>query len=363
MLVASACGGEPADADKPEVVIGVLGDFSADDPVLPLRVLRGVDLAIDDYNGDTASRFTARVASFDTLGNAEGAIAAAEAAAENELLVGVIGPLAIEEILAAGDVFHEAQLPFLIPNTTDVSIPNEGWQGFRRLVSNLAGEGQALADAAATMGDRGPVSLLAAGPGRPSILMESARTFLEDAGVEIQRADLLDNIAEASKAVSKSAAVIYFGPADVGGKFAKALGEAGFEGAFLASSEARQSAFAEQAGEHAEGAITECVCASPDDPRLARFVEVFRSEFDVAPGEFAAESYEGALMILEAIEEVGTRAGRTVEFFASAREFRGETKTYRFNTVGDVGSAVVTLWSYEGGKWTFSGRSELQPGV
>lgn len=362
-MVLAACGTEPEPVDKPEVTVGVLADFSAEDPSLALRVLRGVDLALDHYNAEDASKFQAKVGTFDTQGNPEGAVAAANAAAEDSLVIGVIGPLAPDEILAAGDVLEEARLPFLIPNVADTSIPKEGWRGFRRLVSSLEGEGQALGDAAATQGDRGPTSLISVDQGRPRTLMESARDFLEDAGVEIAHAEIVDGIEGQAAKVKDSAAVVFLGPAALGGTFVKTLREAGFQGAFLASSEARQDAFSENAGEHAEGSLTECVCASVEDPDLAGFASDFKAKFNVDAGEFAAESYEGALMLLEGAEEVGTRQGRIVAFFASARGFRGETKVYRFNTKGEIGVAVVTLWSFDEGEWRFSGRLELQAGA
>jgi ABC-type branched-subunit amino acid transport system substrate-binding protein len=106
------------------------------------------------------------------------------------------------------------------------------------------------------------------------------------------------------------------------------------------------------------GVASSSPAADPTESNARGFAAAYREKFDEAPMPFALEAYEGALMLLEAVEEVEAKPRDITEFFQQNRSFLGDSKRYEFDPTGELPEAPV--WVYESGEgsWRLAGRSD-----
>ena len=361
VLAAAACDEPGRETGGREIlIVGVAG--GAEQGVTK-NVQTGVDMAVGEYNSHPDSTYQVRRQTFDTGGTAEGSAAAGQAILSTERLIGVIGPHSVEEVMAIGGGMSQNSIPMLIPTVSDVRLGQQGWRSFRRLVASDFGEGEALGLEATARGDRAKVALFHdGGPGTAAVL-EGAKSALDGQQVPIARFEEFGGESPdfaglaGSMATDQPAVVIYAGPAARAGVFFAALRAGGFQGPFLASHDARGEGFREAAGEAAEGTITACVCADPGDRQLEAFAQRYRGRFGAGLPVFAVEAYEGAFMVLEAIQEVEARPRAITDFFGVATDFLGESKVYRYAENGELRAPPVWLYQARGDNWQAIGRS------
>lgn len=162
-----------------------------------------------------------------------------------------------------------------------------------------------------------------------------------------------------SGAITKDApeAVVYGGGAESAKSLLDNLRKAGYKGLLVASHQIRELNPDGLGG----GLISSSAGADPADPGAAGFKERFEDRFDAAPTTFALESYEGALMLLEAVEEVQPNPRAVTEFLRLNRKFRGDSKSYEFDDRGELVDAPVWVYESTNGGWKLSGRSDRTP--
>lgn len=364
VLAASACApGPTVRPGRDRVIVGDLGTFSGPGSELGAGAARGIQIAVEEYNRDPDRTFEGRVVRADAKGTPDGAVGGARRLIATERLVGVVGPYRVEEAEAAGPLLDEAGVPFLVPSVTSASLSRFGWRTFRRLVADDRREGAALAAAAARLTRKGATAIFHDGNSAGVEFADGARLALEAARAPVVRVEGLPpkaNLGSVAGSLMKDppAAVLYGGAPDRAGRLLAALRSAGFKGRFVASHQAREPAFANAAGDAGAGALSACVCADPSDPALNAFTQAHRERFQGRPAPFAVEAYEGALMLLEAVEEAEAKPGAIAEFFGTARDFLGDSKNYEYEASGEIASPPVWVYAYLGGAWRFRGRSD-----
>lgn len=360
-ILAAACD-EPARQSGGREIL-IVGAAGADGHPVTKSALNGIDLAIREYNSDADSSYQVRRTIFNTGGNPEGASAAAQTLVGTERLIGVIGPHLPDEVLALGGLLSEGNIPFLIPAVSDIRLAQQGWRSYRRLVANDFAEGQALGSEAVTRGDRGKVAIFHDGGTSHASAAEGAKSSLDKRQVPITRYEEAGGKAPDFGALAGGimgdppSVIIYSGPAERAGAFVAALRGAAYKGIFMASHDARTPEFRNSAKEAAEGAISTCVCADPADLQLATLADRHRERFRSSPAPFAAEAYEGTLMVLEAIQEVEPKPRTITDFFGVATSFLGDTKLYRYGDDGELETPPIWLFQSRGDRWEPMGRS------
>lgn len=358
-LTLVACGGAEAvpEAGREILVLGVMGTSDSDQAPI-VGMIRGVQLAVDQYNGNQDSRYEIELKEFNTRPAPGEAGAGESEIANTERLIGVVGPFAPDEVSALGPALESSGLPYMVPSVTATSVPEDGWRSFRRLVANDRQEGKTLAAVAA---DRvgGAIALVTEESGEGEPFQEGAKealAALERPPIRTDTVEPGDPPINLSAALAKAApeAVLYGGGGASGKALLDELRKAEFKGVVVASHQIRELNPTGLGG----GVISDSAAADPADPGVARFAGRFEDEFDAPPPQFALEAYEGAVMLLEAVEEVQGDPREITGFLQLNRKFRGDSKAYEYNDRGEPVNAPVWVYESTNGGWKLSGRSD-----
>ena len=366
-LLAGCARGTTVRASKDRVVVGGIGNFSGDGSDTTRAILRGAELAISEYNENPDNPFRAETKLVDTKGTTDGTSKAAKDLIATARIVGAVGPFRADQLTIAGPIFDGSALPFVIPSVTDPDIG--GWRSFRRLVANdsLAGEA-AGADAAArsrrgtiaVLYDEGPLSVAAATGAKKAIEEAKANlTHFDKANAKTDIAAVTKGLAGESPAVA-----LFFGPLDRAAQFAGGLKAANYTGRIMVGRSARDKKFTETVGNGGDGILGTSVSADLADPKLKTFVARHQRKFGRLPAPFAAEAYEGTLMLLEALQEVEPppSPGEITDFLSQARVFLGDTKTYTYNDKGEPAATPIWVLELKAGRWHLVGKSrDIRP--
>ncbi|MBW3590679.1 MAG: ABC transporter substrate-binding protein, partial [Actinobacteria bacterium] len=276
-------------------------------------------------------------------------------------LIGVVGPFTAEAVNELGPGFSEAELPFVVPSVGTASAPPDEVTSFRRLIAHHAQEGAVLAAHAAGLVAGGIVLVTEdSDPGRA--FSEGAEPTLAELDRTPERVERvqpeagMDTLATAL-ADAAPEVVLYGGAGSTGSTLVQSLMSKGYEGRIVTSHQVKLAS--------PDGLGTGVISSSPfADPAAAAapgFAEAFEEAYGSTPPRFALEAYEGAWMLLEAIEEVEADAEAVNAFLQSNRSFRGESKQYEFDGSGDLSSGLLWLYESDEGGWTLSGRSDSLP--
>jgi branched-chain amino acid transport system substrate-binding protein len=358
-LALVACGGAEAapEAGREILVLGVMGTSDSDQPAV-VAMIRGVELAVAEYNGNPDFRYEIELEEFNTQ-PAPGEAGAGESEIANaERLIGVVGPFAAAEVSALGPALESSGLSYMVPSVTSTTVPGEGWRGFRRLVANDRQEGRNLAAVAA---DRvgGGIVLVTEDSAEGEPFAEGAKealAALERAPGRVDTVEPGDPPVNLSAAIVKAApeAVLYGGGGASGKALLDELRKAQFQGVLVASHQLRELNPDGLGG----GVISGSAAADPADPGAVDFAGRFEDEFDSPAPPFALEAYEGAVMLLEAVEEVQEDPREITRFLQLNRRFRGDAKTYEYDERGELVNAPVWVYESTNGGWRLSGRSD-----
>lgn len=358
VLLLAGCGGNPVPAaGREKLTLGVAGVADAKNSGLT-SMIRGVELAVEEYNKNPDSRYEIEMKQLGTKAvPGEGGSTSGDIT-KTERLIGVVGPFAQQDVADLGPAFEGAGVPFLVPSLTSTAVPLQGWRSFRRLNANDRQEGVALAEHAMRK-VKGAIALVAEDSDPGNAFAAGAKERL-DAG---KRAPSRTETLEPKKAPANLAtslvqggpeAILFGGGGETAAALLEALRKAGFKGLFVASHQLRDM--------NPNGLGINVASSSPgadlSDPGVQNFAGAYRKKFQTAPAPYALESYEGAIMLLDAVEEVGGEPRNVTDFLQQNRKFAGDSKSYAFDGAGEL--TAPPAWIYESltGNWKLLGRSD-----
>ncbi|NGZ99954.1 ABC transporter substrate-binding protein [Nocardioides sp. W3-2-3] len=122
--------------------LAFLGALTGDAGALGQNMVNGIDLALKEYNADNAD-CKISLKKFDSQGSPDKAPALATQIINDDSIVGLIGPGFSGESLATGKTFFEAGLPSISPSATNVTITQQGWTTWHRVIGNDDAQGKA----------------------------------------------------------------------------------------------------------------------------------------------------------------------------------------------------------------------------
>ncbi len=354
-LILTACGGTKTDASGGggatsgsgkvcDAEIAYFGALTGDAANLGINIKNGAELAVQQYNEknpDCKIKFD----TFDSEGDPAKAPALAQKAVQNKKLVGIVGPAFSGESKAANPIFNEAGLNLISASATNPALGQQGWKVFHRVLGNDATQGPAVAKYIKDVVKAEKVFVIDDSSEYGKGLGDQVRKSLGSAvvGSDAVQQKQPDFSASVTKVTGASADALFFaGYYAEASKLIKQLRAAGWKGVFVAPDGVKDSAFIQQAGAAAEGAVLTCPCV-PEDV-APEFAAAYQKAFNGPPATYSAEAFDAANVFVDAIAD-GKTSSQDVSDFLKAYDKPGVTKRIKFDENGEP--AEVSVWAYK----------------
>jgi branched-chain amino acid transport system substrate-binding protein len=164
---------------------------------------------------------------------------------------------------------------------------------------------------------------------------------------------------EAIEAAQPEAVLFYGQPEDIGHAVVL-LRKAGSKAAFFGFDRLKEEGFQKAAGKAAEGmTITYFFNPARTDKPWVEFVQRFRKRWGEQPDIYAAYGYDGARLMIEAIDHAGPNRFRVREYLAGLDEWDGVTGHMIFDGRWD-NIVPISVAEFKQGNWVFEPFPELK---
>lgn len=161
---------------------------------------------------------------------------------------------------------------------------------------------------------------------------------------------------EAIKAANPDAVLFYGQPEDIG-RFAAQFRAAGISARFFGFDRLMDEAFQKNAGTAADGTtITYFFDPNRTDPAWTAFAARYEKRFGLKPDIYAAYGYDGANLMIEAIDHAGPNRFRIRDYLANLDTWSGVTGPMKFDGRWD-NIAPFAVASFREGRWQFEPHS------
>ncbi|MET0453573.1 MAG: branched-chain amino acid ABC transporter substrate-binding protein [Mycobacterium sp.] len=307
-------------------------------------IRNGAQLAVDKHNAANPG-CQVQLKLFDTAGDPAVAAGVVPEIVEDTYTVGVIGPSSAAEVVAMGGLFRDAGVVAATPSATENALSENGWGTFFRGLANDGVQGLSVANY--MKGARGYRSVCVVDDGSDygRELAGAVRQGLgpaarPDCGVSVA----VDN-GDPTSAVSRvdavnPDAVFYAGHSGPAADFVTRLREGGVTATFVGGGASKDAAFAERAGDAANGSLLSCGCA----PATGPFAEDYSQRFGARPASFAAEAYDLATIMLKGIDR-GINTRPALLDFMHTYDGLGTAGRYQWTESGEL--TAPSIWIYE----------------
>ncbi|WP_432247432.1 bifunctional serine/threonine-protein kinase/ABC transporter substrate-binding protein [Streptomyces sanyensis] len=304
-----------ASAARPAHTIALQADLSGDAQRTGTAQLRGVRLAVQEFNARRDAPFTLSLVVRDDGGDPQRAAAAAEELAADSSVLAVIGPTTEAAAEAVLPVCDRALLPLVSVTAGAVKLLVLGARSFVQarphdsllpffLSAHLRG----------TAGSRtiGIVNDRAAGDYGWEIAGTLSKLLNQGGHPYVPKvvSGQYGSFGPAVDALLSGGAdsVVFAGLHERGAQFARTLRERGFTGPRAAAHGLLDPRFVEAAGEAAEGWVIAAPALDPaEHPGAERFTAAHRARFDAPPAPFAAEAYDATGLVAHALRGLAAR--------------------------------------------------------
>ncbi len=328
--------------------LAFLGATTGDAGALGLNMVGGIKLALDGYNKAHADcKIGLKVS--DSQGDATKATPLATQIVNDNSIIGLIGPGFSGESLATGKTFSAAGLPSISPSATNVTITQQGWTTWHRVIGNDSAQGAAAAKYLTDTVKAKKVFVVDDGEAYGQGLASYVKKGLGSAvtGTDTVSVGQTDFSATVTKVTGSGAdAIFYGGYYAEAGLLAKQLRQAGYKGLFMSGDGAEDPAFVKAAGaQAAEGAVL----TAPAGPPPADFNAQYKAVVGSDAGLYSTQAYDAAQIFL-----AGVAAGKTshadLNTFIGAYTGNGKSGPIAFDQNGDIKTSVIYAYKVTGGK-------------
>ncbi|MFM8552999.1 MAG: branched-chain amino acid ABC transporter substrate-binding protein [Acidimicrobiales bacterium] len=359
-LVGVACGGSdstseettPAASGECAISLGLQFPETGDAAGLGAPMLKGVELALEEYNAENADNCVS-LKKFDTQGDPAKAPAVAQAAIDDASIIGLIGPGFSGESKAALPLYDAAGLAAVTGSATNAELQNNGWKVWHRVLANDGVQGPAIAKYVAETLKPASLGIIDDGSEYGKGLADNVKAAVTGATVTTETID--PKAADFSAAVSKMKAanpevIFYGGYYGEAAKLSTQLRDGGVTATLVFGDGVKdQAGYADAAGPAAEGAIIGCPCKDGGEEFNAKW----QAKYNEVPGTYGAEYYDIASLYLSIIK-AGAADRAAVLAGVKAADFAGVTKQIKFADNGEATEAgAIYLYKVVDGKITF----------
>lgn len=359
-LVGVACGGSdstseettPAASGECAISLGLQFPETGDAAGLGAPMLKGVELALEEYNAENADNCVS-LKKFDTQGDPAKAPAVAQAAIDDASIIGLIGPGFSGESKAALPLYDAAGLAAVTGSATNAELQNNGWKVWHRVLANDGVQGPAIAKYVAETLKPASLGIIDDASEYGKGLADNVKAAVTGATVTTETID--PKAADFSAAVSKMKAanpevIFYGGYYGEAAKLSTQLRDGGVTATLVFGDGVKdQAGYADAAGPAAEGAIIGCPCKDGGEEFNAKW----QAKYNEVPGTYGAEYYDIASLYLSIIK-AGAADRAAVLAGVKAADFAGVTKQIKFADNGEATEAgAIYLYKVVDGKITF----------
>jgi branched-chain amino acid transport system substrate-binding protein len=328
--------------------IAFLGAETGDAGALGLNMVGGIKVALKEYN-DKHADCTVGLKDFDSQGDPDKATSLATQIVNDDSIIGLVGPGFSGESLATGKTFAEAGLPNVSPSATNVTITQQGWTTWHRVIGNDDAQGKA--DSSYLTGTLGMKKIFVIddasdyGKGLATVVKDTLGSAVVSTD-EIQQKQT-DFSATVTKVKGSGADAVFFGGYyPEGGLIVKQLRQAGWTGTFMSGDGSEDPAFVTTAGaQAAEGAIL----SAPAGPAPADFNAKYKQVNGSNSGLYSSQSYDAANIFLAAID-AGKTSHEDVNSFINSYTADGVSGPIAFDDKGDIKTSTIYAYKVTGGK-------------
>jgi branched-chain amino acid transport system substrate-binding protein len=312
----------------------------------------GIEVALADYEAAYPDGPTVTVTYSDSQGDPAQAPPLATALITDADVLGVVGPAFSGETEATAPAYQEAGLVLVSPSATRVSLTDNGWGVFHRVVANDGAQGPAAAKMLTDVVGATKVFLIDDASAYGEGLADVVKSSLGDAVVgtdSVEKGSTTDFSATVTKVTSAgSDAVYYAGYATDAGLIVKQLRDAGWEGTFSSGDGTQDTTFIDVAGAAAEGSLITAAAGAAGPDFVAKWDALTVADKGEI-GVYSTESYDAATVLLTGIGE-GNATRADLLAFVNSYDAEGITKHIAFSATGEVaGSGGVYYYPVENG--------------
>jgi len=345
-LALTACGNDKVGSGKADISsplcgqnLAFLGALTTDPGALGQNMVGGIELALKEFN-DKHPKCQIGLKKFDSQGSGDNAPKLADEIVSDDSIFGLVGPGFSGESLATGETFFKAGLPSISPSATNVTITQQGWTTWHRVIGNDDAQGKA--DAAYLTGTAGASKVFVVddgqdyGKGLAGTVQEALGDALVGTGrIAVSQTDMSDIVV---KVESLDADAVFFGGFyPEAGTLVKALRAGGFKGTFMSGDGSEDPNFVKAAGaEAAEGAVLSAPAGPPPDGFGAS-------------GLYATQAYDATTIFLAALE-AGASTPDEINRFIGNYTGDGVSGPLAVGPDGDIMQSTIYAYSVENGE-------------
>lgn len=350
-LFSAACGGAPSTSSsggaKGKIKIATQSPLSGGQAVLGEAIKLGAQLAVKQLGKQlTDLGYTVEIVPFDDQAKPDVGVANAKNIITDNEIMGVVGHFNSGVAIPSSEVYKDANLVMVSPANTNPNVTDRGYVTVNRICGRDDVQGPVGAEFAVKNLKAKTIYVLhdktAYGQGIATFFRDRAKELGANVvafeGTE-EKANF-DPIITPIKAANPD--VVYFaGIFDQVGPFTKQLRDKGVTSIVLGADGIDSSDFAKLAGSAAVGVYyTTTGLPASAFPAAAQFAKDYNAEFKKNPEPYAAQGYDAAGIIIQAIASIGKDKRPTRAEVAAAvratKDYKGLTGTFTFNKNGDA---------------------------
>ena len=348
-------GGETSpEAEATVVKIGTVGPLTGGAATYGISVRNGVEIAVKEANDNNEiSGVALELISEDSEGDWSKAANAFSKLVDQDKVNVIVGAVLSSETEAGGPIIMNAKVPTISPSSTATGLTVGNPYLFRNCLSDEVQASQ-LAEYAVTDLGLEKFAILYTnndyGVALKNAFEETASSLAEVVAVEAFMDNDENFKPQLTSIQQKNPDSIYIaGYYTEAAKIAQQAVEQGLDVQFLGADGFYSPVLIEIGGEAVEGAIFTAGFHSGDtSPAVQNFVNNYKQLFGEEPDMFAAQAYDAARIVIEAIKAKGTDPEQIREGLAETKDFPGITGNTSIDEEGDTIKDVLIL-KVEGG--------------
>jgi branched-chain amino acid transport system substrate-binding protein len=343
----AACGGGGA------VQVGAVLPLTGEYAIYGEPIGQGMELAYEQVQADEDLDLEIALQIEDSASDPQQASALARQLYDAGA-VAVIGGVTTDEALAMVAAADRAQKVLLSPSASSPRLTGIS-RNFYRIFPSDFREGTKMGNfAAQTLGIDSAVIVAAESPYARGI-QDIFKTEFERYGGEVPAvieypSDTTDFAAVVEQVLEQQPVAVYVADyAQNTAEIVRQLRAHDFGGKILATSAFATPAMLSEMGEAAEGVLVTQTAMPPDDPAVASFTQAFEEKYGHPPSLWAAHGYDALMVLVQAMQDGGTRPDDLWKGMRSIRNFTGASGVIQFDERGDV-SKFPRTFVVDGGK-------------